>query len=296
MANEVANNKPTKMGITSYLTNPAVKANVATVVGEKRSQAFISSIVSAVQTNKLLAECTNASILNAALLGESLELPHSPQLGCYFMVPYKDRKTGVSEATFQMGCNGYKQLAIRSGQYRRIVSSVIKEGELKSFNPITEEIVFDPILDPVVREKAPTIGYYAMFEMVNGYKKEIYWPIAKMREHASRYSQTYKADQKYGSKKSIWNTNFDAMAEKTMIRTLIRKWGIMSVEMQKAVVADMGVVQDDGSVTYVDNQVDVVEEAHEAIEAGANVSEFTDAEFTEVPTEEEVMKDNPFAE
>lgn len=103
MANEVANNRPTQMGITAYLTNPKVKANVASVVGEKKSQAFISSIVSAVQTNKLLVECTNASILNAALLGESLELPHSPQLGFYFMVPYKDRKTGVSEAQFQLG-------------------------------------------------------------------------------------------------------------------------------------------------------------------------------------------------
>lgn len=176
------------------------------------------------------------------------------------------------------------------------MSSVVKEGELKSFNPITEEIVFEPILDPVAREKAKTIGFYAMFELVNGYKKELYWTVEKMREHASRYSQTFKADQKYGSKKSIWNTNFDAMAEKTMIRTLIRKWGIMSVEMQRAVVADMGVVQDDGSVTYVDNQADVVEEAHEAIEAGANTAEFTDAEFTEVPTADEVNADNPFAE
>jgi len=299
MANEVAKNEPTKMGITSYLTNPKVKANVASVVGEKKSQAFISSIVSAVQTNKLLAECTNASILNAALLGESLELPPSPQMGFFYMVPYKNRETGVSEATFQLGTNGYKQLAMRSGQYKKIVASSIKEGELKSYNPITEEIVFEPIMDPEVREKAKTVGYYAMFELMNGYRKEIYWPYAKMEAHASKYSQTYKSDKKYNSKKSIWSTNFDAMAEKTMIRTLIRKWGIMSVknqQMQRAIEADMGVINDDGSVTYVDNQVDVVEEAHEAIEAGANTSEFTDAEFNEVPTADEVNADNPFAE
>jgi recombination protein RecT len=188
---------------------------------------------------------------------------------------------------------------MRSGQYKKIVASSIKEGELKSYNPITEEIVFEPIMDPEVREKAKTVGYYAMFELMNGYRKEIYWPYAKMEAHASKYSQTYKSDKKYKSKKSIWSTNFDAMAEKTMIRTLIRKWGIMSVknqQMQRAIEADMGVINDDGSVTYVDNQPDVVEEAHEAIEAGANTQEFMDVEFSEVPTADEVNADNPFAE
>lgn len=293
MANEVAT-KP-KVGITTYLTNPAVKANVAKVVGEQKSQAFISSIVSAVQTNKLLSECTNASILNAALLGESLELPHSPAMGNYFMVPYKN-KDGVSEAQFQLGWKGYVQLAIRSGQYKRIVASVVKEGELKSYNPITEEISFEPILDPDARAKAKTIGYYAMLELTKGFRKEIYWSVAEMEKHASTYSQAYRNDKKWKSSRSPWTTNFDAMGKKTVLRYIISKFGVMSVKMQSAVEADMGVINDDGSVTYVDNQHDVVEEAHEAIEAGANTKEFMDVEFSEVPTADEVNADNPFAE
>lgn len=295
MANEVAT-KAQKTGLSTYLNNPAVKANIISVIGEEATQRFIADTVAVVQANPQLKECTNTSMLNASLTAHSLKLSLSPAMGQSYPVPFKDNKKGVTEAVFQIGCAGYKQLAIRSGQYRKIVSSVIKEGELKSFNPITEDFEFDPILDPEVREKAKTVGYYAMFELLNGYRKEIYWPVARMEAHASKYSQTYKADKKYGSKRSIWTNNFDAMAEKTMIRTLIRKWGVMSIDMQKAVNADMGVINDDGSVTYVDNQPDVVEEAHEAIEAGANTQEFMDVEFSEVPTAGEVNADNPFAE
>lgn len=298
MANEVAT-KAQKTGLSTYLNNPAVKANIISVIGEEATQRFIADTVAVVQANPQLKECTNNSMLNASLTAHSLNLSLSPAMGQAYPVPFKDNKKGVTEAVFQIGASGYKQLAMRSGQYRKLVASAVKEGELKSYNPITEEIVFEPIMDPEVREKAKTIGYYAMFELLNGYRKEIYWPYAKMEAHASKYSQTYKADKKYGSKRSIWTNNFDAMAEKTMIRTLIRKWGIMSIEnqtMRRAIEADMGVINDDGSVTYVDNQPDVVEEAHEAIEAGANTQEFMDVEFSEVPTSEEVNADNPFAE
>lgn len=295
MANEVTT-KAQKTGLATYLNNPVVKANIISVIGEEATQRFIADTVAVVQANPQLKECTNNSMLNASLTAHSLNLSLSPAMGQAYPVPFKDNKKGVTEAVFQIGAAGYKQLAIRSCQYRKIVASVIKEGELKSFNPITEDFEFDPILDPEVREKAKTIGYYAMFELLNGYRKEIYWPVAKMEAHASKYSQTYKADKKYGSKRSVWTNNFDAMAEKTMIRTLIRKWGVMSIDMQKAVDADMGVINDDGSVTYVDNQPDVVEEAHEAIDAGANTQEFMDVEFSEVPTADEVNTDNPFAE
>lgn len=297
MANEVATKQ--KTGLATYLNNPVVKANIVSVIGEEATQRFIADTVAVVQANPQLKECTNNSMLNASLTAHSLNLSLSPAMGQAYPVPFKDNKKGVTEAVFQIGAAGYKQLAMRSGQYRKLVVSAVKEGELKSYNPITEEIVFEPIMDPEVREKAKTVGYYAMFELLNGYRKEIYWPYAKMEAHASKYSQTYKADKKYGSKRSIWSNNFDAMAEKTMIRTLIRKWGVMSIEnqaMRRAIEADMGVINDDGSVTYVDNQVDVVEEAHEAIEAGANKNEFLDAEFSEVPTADEVNENNPLAE
>lgn len=275
MASTQITNKPQgKIGFATFCANPAVRQNISNVVGEKHTSQFIASVVSAVQTNKALAECTNSSIFSAALLGESLKLSPSPQLGQFYLVPYKDRKTGISEAQFQLGSKGYKQLAIRSGSYRKIVTSVIKQGELKSFNPITEECVFEPVLDPNVREKLPVVGYYAMFTLVNGFQKEIYWSKEKMIEHAKRYSQGYRTDLQKGTQYTFWSKDFDAMAEKTMIRQLISKWGIMSIELQKAYESDMGVLNESGEVRYVDNhEDDLAEIAATEIASNANAEE-----------------------
>lgn len=271
MANAVATQKQKKTGIATYLANDAVKKNIMSVIGEKNTTKFVSSVVSAVQTNPALAECTNGSILSAALLGEALQLSPSPQLGQFYMVPYKNK--GVSEAQFQLGAKGYKQLAIRSGQYKRIVTSVVKEGELKSFNPITEEYIFEPIMDMATREKLPVIGYYAAFELLNGFKKELYWSKEKMQSHAQRYSNGYRSDLKKGTSYTFWSKDFDGMAEKTMIRQLISKWGIMSIDMQKAFESDMGIVREDGTVEYADNVVDIEAEVKEEIAENANAKE-----------------------
>lgn len=280
----VTNTQPQKVGFATFCANPAVRQNIAGVVGEKNTQSFIASIVSAVQANKSLAECTNSSIFSAALLGESLKLSPSPQLGQFYIVPFKDRKTGISEAQFQLGAKGYKQLAVRSGQYKKIVTSVIKQGELKSFNPITEEYVFDPVTDPEVREKLPVIGYYASFTLINGFQKELYWSKEKMMEHAKRYSQGYRSDCQKGTSYTFWSKDFDGMAEKTMIRQLISKWGIMSIEMEKAFTSDMGVLNESGDVRYVDNlPEDPMEKAQEEIAENANKEELVieaDAEET----------------
>ena len=270
MANAVATQKK-KTGIATYLANDAVKKNIMSVIGEKNTTKFVSSVVSAVQTNPALAECTNGSILSAALLGEALQLSPSPQLGQFYMVPYKNK--GVSEAQFQLGAKGYKQLAIRSGQYKRIVTSVVKEGELKSCNPITEEYIFEPIMDMATREKLPVIGYYAAFELLNGFKKELYWSKEKMQSHAQRYSNGYRSDLKKGTSYTFWSKDFDGMAEKTMIRQLISKWGIMSIDMQKAFESDMGIVREDGTVEYADNVVDIEAEVKEEIAENANAKE-----------------------
>lgn len=277
MANEVAKKEEKKTGITSYLTGKAVKENIVSVIGEKSAPTFISSIISAVQTNKELANCTNSSILSAALLGESLKLTPSPQLGQFYMVPYKNK--GVAEATFQLGYKGYIQLAIRSGQYRKIAVSEVKEGELASFNPITEEYVLQPITDMTKRNALKTIGYYAMFILNNGFRKDIYWSLEEMESHAKTYSAGYRSDLKYHNKNTFWSKNFDAMAKKTLIRQLISKWGIMSIDMQKAYNADMAVVNEDGTVEYVDNPVmDVEAEVIEDIEENSNKEEFIDME------------------
>ena len=289
--------KPT--GIATYLKGDAVKANIAGVIGEKNTTRFISSVVSAVQANPNLARCTNQSILTVALQGEALQLPPSPQLGYYYFVGYKNKKqvdgkwVEVEEATFQMGWKGMLQLAIRSGQYRSIVVNEIKEGEI-DFNPITEEMVLHPIKDPAVREAAATVGYYGAFELVSGFKKQMYVPVEAIEAHARRYSKSYRYDINSGKKSSIWSTNFDAMARKTVLRQLLSKWGITSVEMQQAYTVDQGVIDEDGTVRYVDNpsSVPVEVQVHEDIEQHANTEDFVEAEVIE-PVKEEASASKP---
>lgn len=211
----------------------------------KRAAGFITAITSAVSANPDLQNCDAGTILSAGLLGETLNLSPSPQLGQYYLVPYNDSKRGKL-AQFQLGYKGYIQLAARSGQYRRLNVLAVKQGELVKFNPLDEEIEVNLIEDEIQRENTETIGYYAFFEYLNGFRKAIYWSKSKMQAHAQRYSKSYN------SKYSFWNKDFDAMACKTMLRQLISKWGVMSVELQKAVKSDMGVISENGAVEYAD--------------------------------------------
>lgn len=169
---------------------------------------------------------------------------------------------------------GYIQLAIRSGQYKKLNVMAIKEGELVRFDPLNEEIEVNLIEDEEVRENAPTIGYYAFFEYTNGFRKAIYWSKAKMESHALKYSQGYAADKKKGTAWTFWSKDFDGMAFKTMLRQLISKWGIMSIEMQSAIDADMAVINEDGTKDYVDNSY---------IEAEATVVESEPEPVQEAP-------------
>lgn len=248
-----------KLGITAYLTGDAVKNQINSVVGGKDGQRFISAIVSAVSTNPALQECTNQSILSGALLGESLKLSPSPQLGHYYLVPFNDKNVG-KVAQFQLGYKGYIQLAIRSGQYRKLNVIAIKKGELEYFDPLNEDIRVHLMVDDWdAREEAETIGYYAFFELVNGYRKAMYWSKKQMEAHALKYSPGYKAKKGY----TFWEKNFDAMAYKTMLRQLISKWGVMSIDLQTAIEGDMAIISEDGTPHYVENDEDGV------IDAGA---------------------------
>ena len=262
-----------KTSLTAYLSNDSVKNQINSIVGGKNGTRFISSIISAVNANASLQECTNASILSAALLGESLNLSPSPQLGQYYMVPFKNNNAGVKVAQFQLGYKGYIQLAIRSGQYKKLNVLAIKEGELINFNPLDEEIEVKLIADEAEREKAETIGYYAMFEYTNGFKKAMYWSKEKMKAHAIKYSQGYAADVKKGTKWTFWSKDFDGMAYKTMLRQIISKWGIMSIEMQTALDSDMAVINEDGTKDYVEmDEGMIVEGSAEEMES-ANAGE-----------------------
>ena len=240
--------KPQKVGLAAYLTQDAVKDQINKVVGGKDGQLFVTSIISAVQVNPQLQECTNTSILSSALLGQSLKLSPSPQLGHFYMMPFKNNKNNTTEAQFVLGYKGMIQLAIRSGQYKKLNVLEIKQGELVNFDPLEEEIEVNLIEDEEEREKAPTIGYYAMFEYMNGFKKAIFWTKSKMEAHALRYSAGYKAKKGY----TFWEKDFDAMAKKTMLRQLISKWGVMSIDMQTAYESDQAVIHEDGTKDYVD--------------------------------------------
>lgn len=225
-----------------------------TLRDQNRANRFVASIVSAVSINPQLQECEPSTIISAALLGESLNLSPSPQLGQFYMVPFKDKNRGTV-AQFQLGYKGYTQLAIRSGQYKKLNVLAIKEGELINFDPLNEEIEVNLIQDETVRENTPTKGYYAMFMYTNGFKKAMYWSKEKMESHALKYSQGYAADKRKGTNWTFWSKDFDGMAMKTMLRQLISKWGIMSVEMQKALISDSALIKEDMSVDYVDNKL-----------------------------------------
>ena len=246
--NSLTKAKPNKLGFTSYLTQDAVNKQISKVVGGANSTRFISSIISAVQANPSLQECSNQSILSAALQGEALNLPPSPQLGYFYMIPFDNRKKGIKEAQFQLSAKGYKQLAMRSGQYRDIDVFFIHEGEYLGRDRYTGKQKFEFIEDDEERESRPIIGYLAYFEMLNGFRKQLYWTRSKMEAHAEKYSMGYRAHKGY----TFWEKDFDSMAEKTMIRQLLSKWGMLSTDMVKAYESDMGVIKEDGTVEHVD--------------------------------------------
>ena len=274
VSNQLAK-KEQKPKFTAVINSDGYKRMINNTLGDPRRAArFVTAVTSAVSTNPALSECDASTIVSAGLLGEGLNLSPSPQLGQYYLVPFKDRKNGRTVCQFQLGYKGYIQLAIRSGQYKKLNVLPIKEGELVSFDPLDEDIEVRLIEDENQREKAQTIGYYAMFEYTNGFKKAIYWSREKMESHAEKYSMGYKARKGF----TFWEKDFDAMACKTMLRQLISKWGIMSIEMQRAIEGDMGVIGDNGKIEYVDTPaaeepviealpVEVIDAAEEPAEA-----------------------------
>lgn len=258
IGNSLTTRKTSKSTFSTFMTSDAVKNKINQMIAGKDGNKFITSIISLVSNNPAIAECEHSTILASALLGESLKLSPSPQLGQYYIVPFKENnKDGSLKRTvaqFQIGYKGYIQLAIRSGYYKKMNVLSIKDGELVKYNPLDETIEADLIEDEEKRENTATIGYYAMFEYQNGFTKTIYWSKAKMEAHAKKYSQAYRTDLKRNWKYSFWSKDFDAMAYKTMLRQLISKWGIMSVEFQTAVTNDMAVLNDiESQPQFIDN-------------------------------------------
>lgn len=218
-----------------------------TLQDPNRARRFIASISSAVAVNPMLQECDAGTILAGALLGESLNLSPSPQLGQYYLVPFNDSKKG-KVAQFILGYKGMYALAVRSGQYKNINSVAVKQGEFQGFNPFTNKISCTPILDPTKRSITPTVGYYASFEMLNGFERAVYIDKEEMILHADKYSPAFSLAAKNGKVSykdfedgkvannelwkysSFWYKNFDMMGIKTGYRRLL-SLGDMSTEM-----------------------------------------------------------------
>ncbi len=287
----IANNQP-KFSV--FMSQENIKNLVQQAVGQN-AQSFTTSIISAVSNNPDLQKCSQVTILSAALQGEALKLSPSPQLGQYYMVPFnkKDKQGNIISvsAQFILGAKGYKQLAMRSGQYRDIDVLEIKEGEYKGRDKATGKQLFEFIEDDDEREAKATVGYMAYFELLNGFRKTVYWTKNKMIKHADTYSQAFSADKyddyingkvpqkelyKYSS---FWYKNFTEMAYKTLLRYLLSQWGVMSIEMQKAIDLDNTVINENGEPSYVELEDGGLETPVQTVEENVEVTPEESEEF-----------------
>lgn len=245
--------------VSAFLENDKVKEKFNNVLG-KNSSAFLSSVLTVLSQNELLAKASKESVYSAALMSATLNLPINQNLGFAYIVPFK------GQASFQLGYKGYLQLAQRSGQFKTISATPIYEGQIISKNPLTGyEFDFEN------RDSDKVIGYAAYFELLNGFNKTYYMSVEDITSHAKKYSQTFKKG--FG----VWKDNFESMAQKTVLKLLLSKYAPLSVEMQKAVVSDGAVINDVDTldVDYVDNttdSIDVIQNDQEVEEVRSYIS------------------------
>lgn len=262
------NQLATVASIKGMLARDDIKTRFNDILGKKSSQ-FMASLVNVVAASPQLKASEPNSIMAAAFVAASFDLPIDSNLGFSAIVPF-NKKTCIngqwvkqSLAQFQMMYKGYIQLAIRSGEYEKMNCAEVYADELVSYNPITGECRFvDDFSACKFRNEGKTdkiIGYYAWFRLRSGFTKELYMSKAEINNHAQKYSQSYRYDINDGKQSSRWSTDFDAMAKKTVIKLLLSKWGILSVEMQKAIEDDQKVYEVDSTEQYSDNQPDVAE-------------------------------------
>jgi recombination protein RecT len=260
----------TAVMVKQIISKEAVKKKFEEVLGQKAPQ-FLASITNVVAGSAQLKQCDANSIISAAFVAATYDLPIDSNLGFAAIVPYNNSKWNPEtrtwekhmEAQFQIMYKGFIQLAIRSGYYKKMNYAVVYEDELKSYNPITGEIAFvDDFSKCTLRAQGveeTVAGYYARFELVTGYVQELFMTRQAVDNHARKYSQSYRNDLKDNKKKSKWSTDFEAMALKTVIKQLLSKWGILSVDMQRAIQDDQKTYDEDGNGSYGDNKPDVIE-------------------------------------
>lgn len=225
---------------TNTLFGNGVKKKFDELLGEK-APGFISSVLQVVNSSTLLKSASPSTILNAAATAAALDLPINQNLGFAWIVPYK------GQAQFQIGWKGFVQLALRTGQYKAINVIEVYENQFHKFNRLTEELD----ADFTIEGENEVVGFASYFRLNNGMEKTIYWTKEEVVKHAEKYSQSYKY------KTSAWQTDFKAMAKKTVLKNMISKWGIMSIEMQKAQLADQSIQEEENNFNYADNTIDV---------------------------------------
>ena len=220
--------------IQGLVAQADIKARFEELLG-KKAPGFISSLLAVVNNNKLLAKANPKTVIAAGAMAASLDLPINQNLGFAYIIPYKD------EAQFQMGYKGYIQLAMRTGQYQTINAAEVYEGEIVKQNRFTGEYEFGE------KNSDKIIGYIAYFKLVNGFEKYLYMSIEEMQAHAKKFSKNYKGGtDKWGL------TDFHSMAIKTVLKRLISKYGILSIEMQGQQMVD-AITNDGGKMTMHDD-------------------------------------------
>lgn len=242
--------------VQQYFTQDNVKSKFEAVLKDKAPQ-FMTSVVNAVRANDALQKCESQSIISSALVAATYDLPIDSNLGFSALVPYYDSNSKTFKAQFQMMYKGFVQLAIRSGAYENMNVSEVYEDELVSFNPITGELQlvkdFSKCTQRREGQKDKIVGYYAWFKLLTGFKKELFMTTEECRNHAMQYSASYKRDLEKNKTSSKWSTDFEAMAKKTVLKLLLSRWGVLSVDMQRAIIDDQKVFDDNGEGNYLDN-------------------------------------------
>lgn len=239
--NELTKVKDHPKTLESLLGTQSIRSRFDDILG-KKAAGFVSSIISAVNQNPDLRHADPMTVISAAAIAASLDLPINPNLGFAHIVPYSGR------AQFQMGWRGYVQLGQRTGQYRTINVAPVHEGELKRYDKFTGEMEFDS--EGKTSDKV--IGYVAYFRLLNGFEKYFYMSKVEVEIHGRRYSKSYE------NKNSRWQQDFDSMALKTVIKLLLNRWGILSIDMQQALRADQAVVKASGDFEYIDSTEETV--------------------------------------
>lgn len=263
------------------ITSPVWQKYLEDILKERKGS-FVNNITALVANDANIQDCVPSTIIFAALKSTALDLPLDKNLGYAFVIPYKDNKKGVTVASFQLGYKGYKQLGLRSGQFKIIPHATdVKEGELVSRNRLTGECVFNFIEDEEKRASLPTIGYVSYFRLLNGAESTFYMSKEEVNRHALTYSQTYKSKFDNIRQQSKWTTDFDMMAIKTVTKLNLSNNAPLSPEMKDAIRADMSVQFEANKYEYYDNNTDMQQQIideQKAADVAAKFADFNDAE------------------